>query len=175
MKNQKIAMDSFNVKYSFWASIITIFIIFPMALLVLKWVNIKNTVSQTQLIILLLSMTFGFLIIVMKSTMKKVYFIKSDENILIKDKHHTEIKLDKNFNYNLYNYNSKKAFMIRISDQNKSYFYLSPNMDLKSDVENFFPASNKKKIRMDFYAQYFPIILCLVYFIISVLFVIFII
>ncbi|ATA88497.1 hypothetical protein CGC58_01340 [Capnocytophaga stomatis] len=155
MKNQKIAMDSFNVKYSFWASIITIFILFPMALLVLKWGNIKNTGSQTQLIILLLSMTFGFLIVIMKSTMKKVYFIKSDENILIKDKHHTEIKLDKNFNYNLYNYNSKKAFMIRISDENKSYFYLSPNMHLKSDIEAFFPASNKKKIRMDFYAQYF--------------------
>ncbi|MFJ1430211.1 hypothetical protein ACILE2_05320 [Capnocytophaga canimorsus] len=49
MKNQKIAMDSFDVKYSFWASIITIFIIFPMALLVLKWLNIKNTGSQTQL------------------------------------------------------------------------------------------------------------------------------
>ncbi|AEK24150.1 Hypothetical protein Ccan_20340 [Capnocytophaga canimorsus Cc5] len=100
MKNQEIKIDSFNVKYSFWASIITIFILFPMALLVLKSGNIKNTASQTQLIILLLSMTFGFLIIVMKSTMKKVYFIKSDENILIKDKHHTEIKLDKNFNYN---------------------------------------------------------------------------
>jgi len=77
MKNKEINIDSFNVKYSFWASIFTVFILFPIALLILKLINIKNTVSQTQLIILLLSITFGFLIIIMKSTMKKVYFIKS--------------------------------------------------------------------------------------------------
>lgn len=150
MKNQEIKMDSFDVRYSFWASIITIFILFPMALLVLKWLNITNTVSQTQLIILLLSMTFGFLIVIMKSTMKKVYFIKSDENILIKDEHHTEIKLDKNFNYNLYNYNSKKSFMIRISDENKSYFYLSPNMHLKNDIEAFFLRQIRRKLEWIF-------------------------
>lgn len=175
MKNKEIKIDSFNVKYSFWASIFTVFILFPIALLILKLINIKNTVSQTQLIILLLSITFGFLIIIMKSTMKKVYFIKSHDKILIKEENNIEIKLDDSFNYNLYNYNSRKAFMIRISDKNKSYFYLSPNMDLKNDIEAFFSESNKNKNIMDFYAKLFSIILCLAYFIISVVFIVFVI
>lgn len=170
MKDKEIKIDSFNVKYSFWASIFTIFILFPIVLSILKLMNIKNTVSQTQFIILLLSVIFGFLIIIMKSTMKKVYFIKSDKNIVIKEENNIEINLDEKFHYNLYYYNSRKVFMIRISDKNKSYFYLSPNMGLKDDIEAFFPESNKHKNEMDFYVRIFPIVLCLAYLILSVVF-----
>lgn len=172
MKDQEIRIDSFDVKYSFWASAFTICMLFPIALSILKWINIEDTVSQTRFIILLLSIIFGFLIIVMKSTMKKVCFLKSDENIVIRDGNNIEVKLGKQFNYNLYQYNSRKVFMIRISDKHKSYFYLSPDMHLKNDVEAFFPESNKHQNHWDFYAQIFPPVLCLAYFMMSVVFII---
>lgn len=102
--------------------------------------------------------------------MKKVYFIKSDKNIVIKEENNIEINLDEKFHYNLYHYNSRKVFMMRVSDKNKSYFYLSPNMGLKDDIEAFFPESNKHKNGMDFYVQIFPIVLCLAYLILSIVF-----
>ncbi|MDO4693558.1 MAG: hypothetical protein Q4A62_02890 [Eikenella sp.] len=172
MKDTEIKIDSFNVKYSFWASIFTVFILFPTALSIFKLMNIDNTASQTRFIILLLSIIFGFLIIVMKSTMKEVCLIKYGENILIKDGNNIEIKLDEKFHYNLYHYHSRKVFMIRILDKNKSYFYLSPDTDLKNDMEAFLPESNKHKNSLDFYAQIFPLVLCLAYFILSVVFII---
>lgn len=123
-----------------------------------------------QLIILLLSLTFGFLIMVMKSTMREVCFMKCGNGIFIKDGESLKVKLDDAFSYNLYDCNSRKAFMIRISSKDKSYFYLSPNMSLKSEVEDFFGESNRRKNGVDFCVKAFPLALCFVYFLISIAF-----
>lgn len=170
MVEKEIEIDSFDVKCSLWASIFAVFILFPIALSMLKLLDVKNAVSQTQLIIFLLSMVFGFLIAVMKGTVRKVRFMRRGNDLFIKDGKNIEFKLDDVFNYNLYDYNSRKAFMVRVSSRGKSYFYLSPNMNLKGEVEYFFGKSNMDRRSVDFFAKAFPLALCFAYFSISIAF-----
>ncbi|PJK01567.1 hypothetical protein CO611_00235 [Lysobacteraceae bacterium NML03-0222] len=170
MVEKEIEIDSFDVKYSLWASIFAVFILFPIALSILKLLDVKNAVGQTQLIIFLLSMVFGFLIAVMKITVRKVCFMRRGNDLFIKDGKNIEFKLGDVFNYNLYDYNSRKAFMVRVSSRGKSYFYLSPNMNLKGEVEYFFGKSNMDRRSVDFFAKAFPLALCFAYFSISIAF-----
>ncbi|MGI9652048.1 hypothetical protein [Chryseobacterium sp. RLHN22] len=174
MIKDTITISVFNTKYSLWAAIITIFFLLPATILFIKFLDIKYTTNQTQLIILCLCLIFGFLIIVMKSTMQKIDILKEDNNLLVKYDSGEKLLLSQNLNYNIYNYNSRKAFMIRISDGETTKFFLSPDINLKPEVEILFNGYIKKKNTKDFNALAFPIIMCFAYFIISVVFVLFI-
>lgn len=174
MSKNEITLSAFNSKYTFWATLITIFILFPLAILLIKVLHIRYTVNQTQLIIALLSIVFGFLIIVMKSTMQKISFIKSDNKFYLKDDKGNEVPLPDNTTYNIYNYNSRKAFMLRVTTQTGTRFFLSPDMDMKANIEGFFAKFLKKTSNKDFYAKAFPILICFAYVVISIVFVLFI-
>jgi len=174
MNNNIITISVFNTKYSFWAAIITILFLLPSVILLIKSLNIRYTTNQTQLIILCLCLIFGFLIIVMKSTMQKVDIYKTDNKYFIKYNNGETFLLSDQMTYNIYNYNSRKAFMLRISDGEMTKFLLSPDMSIKPEVESFFKNFIKKKNKKDFGALAFPIIMCFAYFLISVIFTLFI-
>lgn len=174
VKEKSIIINSFNCNKTFWASLLTVLVLYPSVILLIKYLNIQYTVNQTQLIIFCLSLIFGFLIITMKSTIQEVQFIKIFENLTIKvDEGENQI-LSNDFTYNIYNFLSRKAFMIRITDNNKTYYYLSSEMNMKSDVEFYFSAYAKKKSSKDFWAKSFAIALCIAYVITTIVFVIFI-
>ena len=82
IKEKSIIMNSFNCNKTFWASLLTVLVLYPIAVLLIKYLNIQYTANQTQLIILCLSLIFGFLIITMKSTIQKIHFFKTFENIV---------------------------------------------------------------------------------------------
>ena len=138
MESNHLAIESFNCKYTFWASLGTMLIFYPLVIIFIKYLNIQYTVNQTQLIILLLCLIFGLLIIVMKSSMQKVKFIIFEGEQFISVEKNDLIKLSPETTYNIYNYNSRKVFMLRINSDNKSKFYLFPDMALKHEVELFF-------------------------------------
>ena len=52
--------------------------------------------------------------------------------------------LSNDVNYNIYNHNSRKAFILRISDGKETKFLSSPDMDLKFEVEFFLRILQKK-------------------------------
>lgn len=174
MNKNKITISVFNTKYSFFAAIITILFLLPAVILLIKFLDLKYTTNQTQLIIFCLCIIFGFLIIVMKSTMQKIDIIKEGNRHFIKYKNGETFILSNDINYNIYNYNSRKAFMLRVSDGKETKFLLSPDMNLKSEVEVFFNDFTKKKNTKDYTALVFPIIMCVAYFVISIVFVLFI-
>lgn len=84
MNKNKITIAVFNTKYSFFAAIITILFLLPAVILLIKFLDLKYTTNQTQLIIFCLCIIFGFLIIVMKSTMQKIDIIKEGNRHFIK-------------------------------------------------------------------------------------------
>ncbi|WP_336960789.1 hypothetical protein [Chryseobacterium contaminans] len=174
MSKNEVTLSTFNSKYTFWATLITIFILFPIAILLIKTLHIKYTVNQTQLIIAVLSIVFGFLIIVMKSTMQKISFIKSENKFYLKDDKGNEVHLPDNTTYNIYNYNSRKAFMLRVTTQTGTKYFLSPDMNMKSTIEGFFGNFFKKTSSKDFYVKAFPIVICFAYVIISIVLVLYI-
>ncbi|WP_312079421.1 hypothetical protein [Chryseobacterium sp.] len=177
MKNvheNTITLSVFNTKYSFWAAVITILLLLPAVILFIKFLDVKYTTNQTQLIILCLSLIFGFLIIIMKTTMQKIDIIKENNIHFIKYDNGQTFTLSNDINYNIYNYNSRKAFMLRISDGKETKFLLSPDINLKPEVEVFFKDFTKKKNTADITALAFPIIMAVAYFIISIVFVLFI-
>ncbi|MCA6068465.1 hypothetical protein JI747_014865 [Chryseobacterium sp. RG1] len=174
MDENKITISVFNTKYSFWATIITILFLLPSVILFIKFLDVRYTTNQTKLIIVCLSLIFGFLIVVMKTTMRKIDIIKTDHNCFIKYNNGETFLLSDDINYNIYNYNSRKAFMLRILDGKTTKFLLSLDMNLKPEVEVFFNDFIKKKNKKDFIALAFPILMCFAYFIISVVFVLFI-
>lgn len=175
MKKEKcLIINSFNCNKTFWASLLTVLVMYPSAILLIKNLNIQYTVNQTQLIILCLSLIFGFLIIIMKSTIQKIHFFKTSDNLSIQvDEGENQI-LSKDLTYNIYNFLSRKAFMIRVTDNNKTHYYLSAEINIKSDVALYFSNYTKKKSIKDFWAKSFAIGLCVAYVIITVAFVIFI-
>ncbi|MEI2273494.1 hypothetical protein OHD16_15200 [Sphingobacterium sp. ML3W] len=174
MKKNEITLSAFHGKYTFGASLITIFILFPISIIFIKAIDVKYTVNQTQLIIVILSLVFGFLIVVMKSTMQKILFVKSEDQFYLKDEKGNEVHLPDNTTYNIYNYNSRKAFMLRITTQAGTKYFLSPDMNMKSDIEDFFAKFPQKPNRKDFYIKAYPYLICCVYFIISIVLVLFI-
>lgn len=174
MNKNKITISVFNTKYSFFAAIITILFLLPAVILLIKFLDVKYTNNQTQLIIFCLCVIFGFLIIVMKSTIQKIEIIKDENKHFIKYKNGETSILSHDINYNIYNYNSTKAFMLRISNEKETKFLLSPDMNLKSEFEVFFSDFTKKKNVKDYTALIFPIIMCIAYFVISIVFVLFI-
>ncbi|RXM50187.1 MULTISPECIES: hypothetical protein [unclassified Chryseobacterium] len=174
MSKNEVTLSTFNSKYTFWATLITIFILFPIAILLIKTLDIKYTVNQTQLIIAVLSIVFGFLIIVMKSTMQKISFIKSENNFYLKDDKGNEVHLPDNTTYNIYNYNSRKAFMLRVTTQSGTRYFLSPDMNMKPNIEVFFGQFLKKASSKDFYVKAFPIVICFAYVIISIVLVLYV-
>ncbi|MBP2619645.1 hypothetical protein [Chryseobacterium jejuense] len=174
MSKNEVTLSTFNSKYTFWATLITIFILFPIAILLIKTLHIKYTVNQTQLIIAVLSIVFGFLIIVMKSTMQKISFIKSENSFYLKDDKGNEVHLPDNTTYNIYNYNSRKAFMLRVTTQSGTKYFLSPDMNMKSNIEGFFGKFLKKTSSKDFYVKAFPIVICFAYVIISIVLVLYV-
>ena len=174
IKEKSIIMNSFNCNKTFWASLLTVLVLYPIAVLLIKYLNIQYTANQTQLIILCLSLIFGFLIITMKSTIQKIHFFKTFENLTIRvDEVENQI-LSNDLTYNIYNFLSRKAFMIRITDINKTHYYLSSEMNLKSDTEFYFSNYAKKDSSKDFWAKSFAIGLCIAYVIITIVFVLFI-
>jgi len=144
MNKNEITLSIFNSKYTFWASLITIFILFPFSIVFIKAIGVKYTVNLTQLIIAVLSVVFGLLIIVMKSTMQIISFMKSGDKFYMKDSSGNEIDLPTNTTYNIYNYNSKKAFMLRITTQTGTHYCLSPDINMKSSIADFFCKVSKK-------------------------------
>ncbi|WP_343560677.1 hypothetical protein [Sphingobacterium sp.] len=168
MKKNEITLSAFHSKYTFGASLITIFILFPISIVFIKAVDVKYTVNQTQLIIAVLSLAFGFLIIVMKSTMQKISFIKTEDQFYLKDEKGNEVHLYDNTTYNIYNYNSRKAFMLRVTTQTATKYFLSPDMSIKSDIEDFFAKFPKKPNRKDFYIKAYPYLICFAYVAISI-------
>ena len=104
----------------------------------------------------------------MESTKYKIFIIE-DKKIL--DKNLT-ISLDYIKSYNIYNYNSRKAFMLRITLlNNKNKFYLIPEMDKKNMMEQFFKTCSKRHLISDTYLKLYPILLCVVYIIFSLIFI----
>lgn len=174
MKKSEITLSAFHSKYTFGASLITMFILFPISIVFIKAIDVKYTVNQTQLIIAVLSLVFGFLIVVMKSTMQKISFIKSEDQFYLKDEKENEVPLPNSTTYNIYNYNSRKAFMLRITTQAGTKYFLSPDMNIKSDIEDFFAKFSKKPNRKDFYIKAYPYLICCAYVIISIVLVLFI-
>ncbi|SFT90645.1 hypothetical protein SAMN05421857_4042 [Chryseobacterium formosense] len=137
MNNDTITISVFNTKYSFWATIFTILFLLPSVILLIKYLNIRYTSNQTHLIILCLCLIFGFLIVVMKSTMQKVDIYKTDTNYFIKYHNGKTFLLSDQMVYNIYDYYSRKAFMLRISDEKLTKFLLSPDMSIKPEIEFF--------------------------------------
>lgn len=174
MEKQELEIESFNCKYTFWASFITVLIFFPLVIVFIKYLNIQYTVNQTQLIIMMLCLIFGFLIVVMKSTKQKIKFIKSAGKQFISVDKNDLSELSPEISYSIYNYNSRKAFMLRINIDCKSRFYLFSDMTVKSEVEIFFSKYKQKDSFEDFLAKSYSIFLCLAYFIITIVFVLFI-
>lgn len=134
IKEKSIIINSFNCNKTFWASLLTVLVLYPSVILLIKYLNIQYTVNHTQLIIFCLSLIFGFLFITMKSTIQEVQFIKIFENLTIKVDEGENHILSNDLTYNIYNCLSRKAFMIRITDNNKTYYYLYSEMNIKSDV-----------------------------------------
>lgn len=167
MNKNVITLSVFNSQYTFLAALITIFFVFPVAVLFIKFLEVTYAISQPRLIIAVLSLVFGFLIIVMKSIMRKISFIKSDDKFYWKDDKGKGIHLVEGTTYNIYNYNSRKAFMIRVSTCTETKYFLSPDMNVKSDIESFFANFLKKPSCKDFYIKAFPIVMCFAYVIIS--------
>lgn len=173
MKKNEITLSTFHSKYTFSASLITILILYPISLVFIKAVDVKYTVNQTQLIIALLSLVFGFLIVVMKSTIQKISFIKTGDQFYLKDGKGNEVHLSDNTTYNIYNYNSRKAFMLRVTTQAGTKYFLSPDMSMKSDIEDFFATFPKKPNKNDFYIKAYPYLICFAYVIVSIVLVLF--
>lgn len=149
-------------------NIITIFILFPFAILLIKTLHIKYTVSQTQFIIVILSLVFGILIMVMKSTIQKISFIKLEDKVYLKDEKGKEICLPDNTTYNIYNYNSRKAFMLRITTQAETKYFLSSDINMKPSIEIFFAQFLRKPATKDLYIKAFPNLICFAYIMISI-------
>lgn len=144
VKEKSIIMNSFNCNKTFWASLLTVLGLYPVAVLSIKNLNIQYTVNQTQLIILCLSLIFAFLIITMKSTIQIIHFFKTFENLTIKvDEGENQI-LSNDLTYNIYNFLSRKAFMIELQIIIKYTIIYLLKMNIKSDVEFYFSDYAKK-------------------------------
>ncbi len=168
MNKNEITLSVFNSKYIFWTVLFTVFILYPLAVLLIKGMHIRYTVNQTQFIIVVLSLVFSFLIIVMKSTMRKISFIRSGDKFYLKDSKGKDVLLTDNITYHIYNYNSRKVFMLRIATEIEINWFLTPDMHMKVNIEDFFSNFLKKPSSKDFYVLVFPIVFCLAYTIISI-------
>ncbi|QIH35491.1 hypothetical protein [Sphingobacterium sp. DR205] len=173
MNKNEITIATFNSKYTFWAALTTIFVLYPIAIVLIKAWYVRTTVNQTQLIIAVLSIVFGFLIIVMKSTMRKITFTVCENKFYLKDDKGDKVHLPDDTTYNMYNYNSRKAFMLRVTTQAGTRYFLSPDMNMKSSVEIFFEKFSKEPSCKDIFAKGLPIIICFAYVIISIVLVLF--
>lgn len=100
--------------------------------------------------------------------------MKSGDKFYMKDSSGNEIDLPTNTTYNIYNYNSKKAFMLRITTQTGTHYCLSPDINMKSSIADFFAKFQKKTNRKDTYVRAYPYVICFAYVIISIVFGLFI-
>lgn len=153
MNKNEITLSVFNSKYTVAATLITVFILFPAAIIWIKF----YTVNQTWLIITVLSIVFGFLIIVMKSAMQKITFAQSGNQFYWKDDKGNNVRLEGDTTYNIYNYHSRKAFMLRGTTHTETRYFLSPDMKMKPDIEDLFTRFSKKPSAKDFIVKLFPL------------------
>lgn len=149
MKNNKI--ETFNVKWGIYITLCMTIVVFPLVL----WIMEIYSIYSPRII---LPFFFGIIIIAMLET--KYTLVITDDTILDKKK---TILLQDIKSYYICHY-GKKAFMFRITMlDNQQRFYISPEVEKKEIIIEFFKSCPKKQNFTDTLLLMYPWFLFLIY------------
>ncbi len=159
MNKKCLQISSWNTKILLWSSLLSIPFLFG-----ISWVmtQIKNTSSQTLVMIFLMYLLIGGIYLILNKTQYKVEI--NEHNGLLKYKKKI-IFFEKIENYNIYKFilASKKSFILRINYNDTFCLFWFNDIKCMSQMEHIFKNRRKQYTYIDKCMVVSPILYLIIY------------